>query len=149
MSATRRAAGAAGRGFTLAELMVVVTLIGVLAAVAVPSFRRAVEQARADVAVANLQAIWSAQRYYWVVNRTYANDTSVLSGAGLIDPTLTSSAGGTVAWYSYQTASDGSATATPQSGASPGDYLKLDAAGNLTGTIHSSDGTVITPTLRQ
>ena len=60
----------ARRGFTLTELMVVTTLIGVMAAMSVPSFQRAVEQSRVDIAVANLRAVWAAERLYWLENHT-------------------------------------------------------------------------------
>ena len=64
---------AARRGFTLTELMVVTTLIGVMAAMSVPSFQRAVQQSRVDIAVANLRAIWAAERLYWLENHTYTS----------------------------------------------------------------------------
>ncbi len=81
------------RGFTLTELMVVTTLIGVMAAMSVPSFQRALLQSRADVAVANLRAIWAAERLYWLENHAYTNVLSQttppgLIQSGLLDPNL-------------------------------------------------------------
>ena len=66
------------RGFSLVEVMVVLTVIGVLIALSVPSYQRAVEQARADVAVANLRAIWSAERLFWIEHHPYTADLSAL-----------------------------------------------------------------------
>lgn len=58
--------------FTLVEVMVVLIVIGVLTSFCIPSFQRAMEQSRADIAVANLRAIWAAQRLYWLENHCYA-----------------------------------------------------------------------------
>ena len=90
------------RGFTLTELMVVTTLIGVMAAMSIPSFQRAVEQSRADIAAANLRAIWAAERLFWLENHAYTDKLSQqspqpvgLMQLGLLDPSLplTESAG--------------------------------------------------------
>ena len=48
--------------------------MSVLLAMGVPRFQLSLEQARANVAGANLRSIWSAQRLYWLENRTYAPD---------------------------------------------------------------------------
>jgi prepilin-type N-terminal cleavage/methylation domain-containing protein len=87
------ARAAARRGFTLTELMVVTTLIGVMAAMSIPSFQRAMMQSRADVAAANLRAIWAAERLYWLENHAYTDRISQssppgLMQSGLLDPSL-------------------------------------------------------------
>jgi len=76
------------RGFTLAELMIVLTIIGIMASFAVPTFRRSVQQSRADVAGANLQSVWSAQRLYWLEYRTYASNLTLLEDEGLLEPSV-------------------------------------------------------------
>ncbi len=51
-------------GFTLIELLVVVIIIAILAAVAMPQYRRSVERAQAMEALVNLRTIFdSAKRY--------------------------------------------------------------------------------------
>jgi prepilin-type N-terminal cleavage/methylation domain-containing protein len=87
----RHASGASRRpGFSLMEVMLVLAVVGVLLSLSAPSFRRSVQQSRADIAGANLRAIWTAQRVYWLEYRSYADQLSQLESAGLLDPTIPS-----------------------------------------------------------
>ena len=81
----RRPARAA---YTLVEVTVVLVIMGVLLGLALPRFSRSLESARADVAGANLRAIWSAERIYWLDNRTYTADLSLLCSLNLLDPSI-------------------------------------------------------------
>jgi len=96
------------RGTTLMEVAVVTTIIGVMAAMSAPSFQRAMEQSRADLAGANLRAIWSAERLYWLEYRTYTTDLSALQSLGLLDPSIVSSQ----TFYVYQVTSTSADTFT-------------------------------------
>jgi prepilin-type N-terminal cleavage/methylation domain-containing protein len=71
--------------FSLVEVMVVLTIIAILVVMTVPSYQRAVEQSRADVAAANLRAIWAAQRLHWIEFHAYASSLQMLQSLGLID----------------------------------------------------------------
>jgi prepilin-type N-terminal cleavage/methylation domain-containing protein len=61
------------RGFTLVELSVVIVIIGVLAAFAVPRFRNAVERSKAAESFNYLSAVRSAQERYHGRQGTYAD----------------------------------------------------------------------------
>ncbi len=54
-----------GRGFTLMELMIVVGIIGLLTAVAIPKFMQMIEKANVGATLGNLSAIRSAVKMYY------------------------------------------------------------------------------------
>ncbi len=58
-----------GKGFRLAELMIVVAIIGVLAAIATPNFRKARESARDKACMANMRVITGAVEMYNMDNQ--------------------------------------------------------------------------------
>ena len=74
------------RAFTLIEIMIVVLIIGILLAIAVPNFVRAREASRAKACVANLKQIDSAKEQWAMDNRVSAGatgpDLTILTAAG-------------------------------------------------------------------
>jgi type IV pilus assembly protein PilA len=61
----KRAARQVRGGFTLVELMIVVAIIGVLAAVALPAFSRYVKKSRTAEAVGHLNKMWQSSVAYY------------------------------------------------------------------------------------
>jgi prepilin-type N-terminal cleavage/methylation domain-containing protein len=70
--------GVRSAGFTLVELAVVIVIIGVLAAFAVPRFRNAVERSKAGEAFNYLSAVRAAQERYHSWKSSYADATNEL-----------------------------------------------------------------------
>jgi type IV pilus assembly protein PilA len=65
-------------GFTLIELMIVVAIIGLLAALAIPNFVKFQARARQSEARANLKSIFTAQKSYYGDKQYYVNDGSII-----------------------------------------------------------------------
>ena len=65
-------------GFTLIEMLVVVLIIGILAAVAVPQYRLSVEKARAAEALSMVKTLWQAQQVYYWANGSYHDNINEL-----------------------------------------------------------------------
>ncbi len=66
------------RGFTLIEILVVVAIIGVLAAIAVPSYRNSIIASNRSVAQAALLDLANRQEQFFLDNRTYTSDLTDL-----------------------------------------------------------------------
>lgn len=66
------------KGFTLIELMIVVAIIGILAAIAIPNFLNYQCKAKQSEARSNLAALAVAQEAYFAENSTYASTTGLL-----------------------------------------------------------------------
>jgi prepilin-type N-terminal cleavage/methylation domain-containing protein len=71
MKNTRPHAG----GFTLIEIMIVVAIIGLLAAMAVPNLMNSAKTARQNICITNLRYIDSAKQQWALENRKQDTDT--------------------------------------------------------------------------
>lgn len=67
------------KGFTMLELLVVIIIVGVLAALAFPNFGRARESALEKAAQSNLMLISAAEKIYHLETTTYFSGTSDLA----------------------------------------------------------------------
>jgi len=63
------------RGFTLIEIMIVVLIIAVLLAIAIPNFMKARDTSRAKACVANLRQIDTAKVQWAMDNKKVGGDT--------------------------------------------------------------------------
>ena len=61
-------------GFSLMEVMIVVVIIGILAALAYPNLEKYLKRARQTEAKTNLSAIYTAQKIYFTLHQSYAED---------------------------------------------------------------------------
>ena len=136
------------RGFSLVELMVAVTIMGILLSFAAPSFTRAVEQSKADVAGANLRTAWSSQRLYRLDNPAYSPDFPTLVSAGLLDGNFPGYPGSPTPPYSLAVVSSDSQTfsitATRNGGNWSGSF-SIDQTGTISGTITYDSEIPISP----
>jgi general secretion pathway protein G len=137
MARTRGTTAPCRSGFSLVEVMVVLTVIGILIALSVPRYERAWEQAHADIAAANLRAIWSAERVYWLEYHGYTSDLAGLQALGLLDSAVVLASTGYV--YAVSSADSGTftATATRTGSARWSGAYTIDETGTLAGVVQA------------
>jgi len=134
---SRRTAGVGRRGYTLVESMVVLVVMAIIMSMGVPRFSRSLEQSRADVAAANLRAIWTAERLHWLEHREYA-DLGTLVSRNLVDASACSS---TFYAYSATPAGDGFvARAERNDSETRGGCLQIDESGMLNNLLTCAGG---------
>ncbi len=70
------------RGFTLAELLIVVAIIAVLVAIAIPVFTTQLEKSREAVDLSNVRAAYAEVMSAALTNDTSPEDTTIIYTAG-------------------------------------------------------------------
>ena len=136
------------RGFTLIELMIVVVIIAILAAMAIPRFMRASVRSKQSEAKLILKQIYTMQRVYRQEKDTYfpSDGSTVVAQPGVaIAPLYVEIM--FPAYYSYSVTGDASTfTATAGSKSATGldedptlDVWTIDQNGNLTCVTDDSE----------
>lgn len=69
-------------GFTLIELMIVVAIIALLAALSIPSFTKFIAKSKRAEAYMNLHALYAAQKAFWAEHGKYASQLNGADGLG-------------------------------------------------------------------
>ena len=90
------------KGFSLIELLIVVVIIGILAAIAIPKFANTKEKAYIAQMKSDLKNLASAQESFFADKNTYASLAEIqaapyswtVSGGAQVTPTVTGAAGG-------------------------------------------------------
>ena len=75
---------ATAAGFTLIEVMITVVIVGILAAIALPSYTQYVTRSKLMEAQSKLSDLRAQQERYFMDNRTYASG----AGCGIDDPLI-------------------------------------------------------------
>ena len=84
-------------GFTLIELLIVVVVIGIIVAIAIPKFKDTKGKANSATIRADLRNLVTAEEAYYYENNEYTDDVSVLkytSSNGVTLVSLTKTVGG-------------------------------------------------------
>ena len=146
MTISNRLHGELRRGFTILEMAVVIIVMGVLLTLVLPSFNRIGEQTRLDASAQYLRSIWSAERIYWLENRSFTNSLASLDALGVLDPKIAAGDDGSFVYeitaadattFSVRASRSGSSVWTGQ--------ITITQDGSVAGTLTSTTGTTLSP----
>jgi prepilin-type N-terminal cleavage/methylation domain-containing protein len=131
------------RGFSLIELLIVVVILGIIAAIAIPYFERAKQPANAASALSSVRLIHSGEVSYRTLNGKYGDLPSLVAAGNLEDGRLRT---GRKSNYDFNITLDADPAANYEATATP---LYEPAASNhyfvnATGVIRNQAGAAAT-----
>jgi len=125
------------RGFTLMELLIAVAIVGILAAIAYPSYQRSLQKTRRADCEGALVGLTGAMERHFTVNNSYLGAAVGAAGGGAPNtgtPSIYAATcpidGGTTAYYNLTITAATNTTYTVQ--AAPIGTQANDSCGNLT-----------------
>jgi len=129
----------AKKGYTLVEILIVVVILGILAAIVIPQFTSASSEAKFSALVSDLQAVRSQVQLFKIHHNDILPGSSLLTGGATFIECMT----GTTDQYGNPTGTD-YGPYMRKIPANPFSTLALDAAGNgtvdETGTVGDNGG---------
>jgi type IV pilus assembly protein PilA len=129
-------------GFSLIELMIVISIIAFLAMISVPSFTKYLAKAKRAEAYMQLSSIYAAQKAYWAEHGKYSMQLAGQGGVGWQPEGYNGGGSGEKFYYTYGfSGSEGQNYFTGKLGTSSGSLAKSYA--NETGFLAVAAGDIL------